>query len=127
MTDFAIRVSQYVRLRDEIKKRNDAHKESIRELNETLEQLGCVLLQGLNAANADSVATPAGTVYKTQKKSASVVDMAAFWEHVVAGAAWDLVDRKANVTAVEDYIKEHQEPPPGVNFSSRFEVGVRRK
>ena len=47
-------------------------------------------------------------------------------DFVIANAAWDLLDRKANVTAVEEFIKSKAAPPPGVNYSSTFVAGVRR-
>jgi hypothetical protein len=39
-------------------------------------------------------------------------------DYVIANAAYDLLDRKANVTAVTEFIKENN-APPGVNFSPR--------
>jgi hypothetical protein len=39
---------------------------------------------------------------------------------------YDLLDRKANVTAVKDYVSENGTLPPGVNLSSIKTVGVRR-
>lgn len=126
MADFNTRVSQYVKLRDLIKERNDAHKTSMKPMNETLEQLNSVLLAHLNQVGANSAATDNGTVYRTEKKSASLADGKAFMDYVIAANAWDLLDRKANVTAVEEFIKGNNAPPPGVNFSSTYIVGVRR-
>lgn len=126
MTDIAKRVEQFVKLRDLIKQKNDEHKKLMKPYNETLEQLNALLLAHLNGLNGNSVATDAGTVYRTEKKTASLADAEAFMEFVIANGAYDLLDRKANVTAVEDHIKEHNAPPPGVNFTSTFTVGVRR-
>lgn len=127
MTDIAKRVEQYVKLRDKIKQIKDEQKKILKPYNETLEQLNALLLAHLNGLNGNSVSTDAGTVYRTEKKSASLADAEAFMEYVIANNAFDLLDRKANVTAVEDHINEHNAPPPGVNFQSTFEVGVRRK
>lgn len=126
MADINKRTSQYVQLRDLIKAREDAHKKAMKPLKDTLEQLNSVLLAHLNALNGNSVATDSGTVYRTEKKSASLADAQAFIDYVIANNAWDLLDRKANVTAVEDYIAAWSAPPPGVNFSSTYVVGVRR-
>jgi hypothetical protein len=105
---------------------NDEHKIKMKPFNETLEQLNSILLAHLNSLNGNSVATDAGTVYRTEKKSASLADAQAFMDFVIAHQAYDLLDRKANVTAVEEYIKGNYAPPPGVNFSSTFVAGVRR-
>lgn len=124
--DVAKRVEQFVKLRDLIKQRDDAHKEAMKPMREMLEQLNAMLLQHLNGLNGDSVKTAAGTVYRTEKKSASLADPVAFMDFVVQNGAFELLDRKANVTAVEDFINTNNVPPPGVNFSSAYTVGVRR-
>jgi len=124
--DISKRVNQYVRLRDEIKRLDDEHKERMKSHREVLEKLNNVLLSHLNDINGDSVRTDTGTVYRSAKKSASLADPDAFMRFVIGEQAWDLLDRKANVTAVADFIEDHQTPPPGVNFSTTFVVGVRR-
>ena len=124
--DISKRVGQYVKLRDEIKRLDDEHKLKMKVFRETLEKLNGVLLAHLNTINGESVRTDLGTVYRTEKKSASLADPDAFMRFVIDNEAWDLLDRKANVVAIADYIKEESSAPPGVNYSSRFEVGVRR-
>ena len=126
-TDINVRIAQYVGLRDKIKALDDAHKEKMKPFREMLETLGGVLLDHLKNQAADSVSTPSGTVYKTVKNSASIADGTAFWNFVVENNEWDLIDKKANVSAVQDFIEAHSSPPPGVNFSSVITVGVRRK
>lgn len=122
-----VRVAQYVGLRDKIKALDDAHKEKMKPFREMLDTLGGVLLDHLKNISADSVATSSGTVYKTVKNSASIADGTAFWQYVSEHEEWDLIDKKANVSAVLDYIEQHNSPPPGVNFTSVITVGVRRK
>jgi hypothetical protein len=126
MADINLRVEQYVKLRDIIKAKKDAHKKELEPFNETLERLNSVLLAHLNGMSVNSAATNSGTVYKTEKKTASLADAQAFMDFVIANNAWDLLDRKANVAAVEGHINTNNIPPPGVNFTSTFVVGVRR-
>lgn len=124
--DLNKRVGQYVQLRDKIKELDDAHKEKMAPYRETLEQLNCALLAHLNNIGGDSVRTESGTVYKTEKKSASLADKSAFWAFVSTGGDWELLDWKANAPAVARYIEEHSALPPGVNYSVTHVVGVRR-
>ena len=124
--DISKRVDQYVRLRDQIKKLDDEHKEKMKPYKEVLDKLNGVLLAHLNEIHGDSVRTGSGTVYRTAKKAASLADADAFMQFVIDNEAWDLLDRKANVTAVSDFIEENGGTPPGVNFSSTYIVGVRR-
>jgi hypothetical protein len=131
------RVEQYIALRDKIKSIKERHKEELSPYNETLEKLNSVLLGHLNTVGVDNAGTQHGTVYRTRKKSASIQDMTAFWSFCVTQGNFDLVDKRANVTAVEAYINEQVEaakadpsivpgPPPGVNFTVLEEVGVQR-
>lgn len=120
------RVAQYVKLRDTIKAKDDAHKAAMEPYRETLEKLNGLLLQHLNTIGADSVKAGSGTVYKTTKRSASLEDGDAFMRHVIGKEAWELLDRKANVAAVEAYVAENGVLPPGVKMSSTQVVGVRR-
>ena len=124
--DISKRVEQYVTLRDLIKVKETEFKEGIARYKKALEDLNTILLNHLNDIGGNSLNTDAGTVYKTEKKSAPLADPAAFMSYVVDNAAFDLLDRKANVTAVTEYIKQHGTSPPGVNFSTAFVVGVRR-
>jgi hypothetical protein len=124
--DFETRVAQYVKLRDLIRDKETSFKEYIKPYKEALDGLNNLLLNHLNSVGGNSVATDAGTVYRTEKKSASLSDPAAFMAYVITNDAYDLLDRKANVTAVEAYIRENGAQPPGVNFSSIYVVGVRR-
>jgi len=125
--DISKRVDQYVRLRDLIKTKEDEHKAAMKPYKEMLDKLNSVLLDHLNTINGESVRTDTGTVYRTEKKAASLADPDAFMRYVIGSEAWDLLDRKANVTAVSDFIEENNAPPPGVNFSTTYVVGVRRK
>lgn len=125
--DVNTNVDEYIRTRDEIRDIESRHKDELRPYKQKLEELGAVLLEQLQAVGGDGVRTKSGTVYVTEKKSASLADPALFMDYVVQNSAWDLLDRKANVTAVTDYIAEHNAAPPGVNYSAVLTVGVRRK
>jgi len=125
--DFNKRIEQYVKLRDLIKKKKDDFEATMAPAVQILEQLNNLILDHLNKVKADSVATPSGTAYRTAKKSAALADPDLFMNYVITNGAWELLDRKANVTAVVDFIETNNSPPPGVNFSQVFVAGVRRK
>jgi hypothetical protein len=125
--DLNKRVGQYVKLRDFIADVKEKHKKELEPLNEMLEQLNSLMLDHLSSIGAERAGTEHGTVYRTAKKSASVADMSAFWAWVVTQNDWDLLDKKANVKAVEDFMKKNNMPVPGVNFTEKYVVGVRRR
>lgn len=119
-------VKNYVRLRDKIKEVDDAHKAKTAAAREYLEQMNGHMLAQLNTVGGDSVKTPHGTVYRTMRRTASISDGETFRKFIIDNAAFDVVDWKANANAVDDFIKSNGAPPPGVNFTTAFTVGVRR-
>jgi hypothetical protein len=124
--DFEKRVDQYVRLRDIIKAKEEDHKKQLAPMKDMLQQLNNLLLGMLQQTKQDSANTAFGTVYRKTKKSATIADAALFRRHVIGGEHYDLIDWRANVTAVAEWIDENHEPPPGVNYSTSVDVGVRR-
>lgn len=120
-------VDHYVRLRDKLKESDDAHKKKTAAAREHLMLLNNKLLAKLNEVGGDAVKTPHGTAYRTSRNTASIADGDAFREYVLSNEAFDLLDWKANSTAVADFIGENAVPPPGINFSVAYTVGVRRK
>ena len=80
----------------------------------------------LETAGAQSVKTKEGTVYASTRYTASLADPQAFMDYVIKHTAFDLLDRKANATAVRDFVENHNALPPGVNLNAIRTVGVRR-
>lgn len=119
-------VDQVVRLRDKIKAADDAHKQRTATARAYKERLEAKLLERLNSVGGDSIKTPHGTAYRTTRRNASIADGGAFREFVVSQNAFDLVDWRANAPAINDYIRANKSPPPGVNYSETYTVGVRR-
>lgn len=123
---FDKRVDQFVRLRDKIKEIEERQAAELSPYKEALDKLSALMLQHLNNVGADKVGTEFGTVYRSEKKSATLADKSAFWTYVTTQGLWDLLDYKANAPAVAEFIEKNNIPPPGVNYNVRFTVGVRR-
>ncbi len=121
-----LRVDQYVRLRDMKAEIAERHKEELRGINEAMSLLEEIFLREMSSLSVSSLKTNAGTVSQKRKESAALADPDAFWTHVVVSGNFDLVDKKANVTAVRDYIEQNGVAPPGVNWTSVNIASVRR-
>lgn len=120
-------VAQGIALRDKIKQIQERHKTELAPYLETQEQLKNALLSHLNQVGADSIRTGAGTFFRAERVSASLADPDAFMKYVTRTGKFDLLDRKANKTAVEAYMEEHGVPPPGVSYTKAYDVNIRRK
>lgn len=125
--DIDKRVGQYIKLRAKIKEIEAKHKELMAPYKDMLEQLNTLLLGHLTQINTDSASTQSGTVYRTAKSSASIKDADAFLQFIQSTGQFDMLDLKANVTATAEYIEANKAPPPGVNYTSVYVVGVRAK
>jgi len=120
------RVEQYIKVRDAIKAANDAHENAMKPLVELQNMLTGWMQNFMEQAGADNIKTAHGTCYSSTRYTASLADPEAFMKHIKETGSFDLLDRKANVTAVKDYVQEHGKLPPGVNLSAIKTVGVRR-
>ena len=120
-------VHEYVQLRDLIKKIETKHEEELKPYKEAMAARGAQLEAFLTNSGSTGVKTAHGTCYKSTRYTASLADADAFMKYVIKTGEFELLDRRANPTAVRDYAKEHDgNLPPGVNLNAISSVGVRR-
>jgi hypothetical protein len=125
--DVEKRVGQYVKLRDLKAEMKAKHEEELKPVNETMGMIEEELKSALNAVNATNMKTDNGTVSLSIKATASAADINAFWTWIITQGAFDMLDKKPNVTAITEYVKQHGAAPPGVNYTTYQGIGVRRK
>jgi len=124
--DMDLRAGQFVKLRDMKAEIEERHKDELAPIKQAMDDLKELMKKGLDALAAESVKTSSGTVSFTTKSSAAIADMDAFWTYVVTTGQFELLDRRANVTAVRDHIVNQKNPVPGVNYTEYRDIGVRR-
>lgn len=119
-------VARYVELRDKKAEIEAAHKAHIAKYDEAMEKLERHLLAHLNETASESVATAAGTFFKSETTSAKVAD----WDQTLAfvreNEMWNMLDKRVNKTAVKEYMEAHNDLPPGVSLHREIVVRVRR-
>jgi 3-methyladenine DNA glycosylase AlkD len=120
-------VERYVKLRDNIKAKEDEQKQALAPFKELMKEMELAMQQHLASVGAESVATAHGTVYTTTKKSATVADAQVFRDWIIEHQAWDVCDIRANAPAVADYLDHFGALPPGLNYSTTMAVNIRRK
>lgn len=119
-------VAAYVRLRDQKAELKAQQAEVMKPYDEALAKLEAEALQILSDTGVESMKTSAGTVYKSVATSATVQDKSAFMDYIREHLAFDLLDVRANKTAVQDFVTENQDTPPGVVIRREMKVGFRR-
>lgn len=124
--DIDKRVEQYVALRDIVKSIDEKWETEKKKYTSLMEEVSGRIQKFMSENNiTENLKTKSGTCYVSTRYTASVQDGQAFMEFVKAGN-WDMIERRANPTAVKDYVKANNQLPAGVNLSAIQSLGVRR-
>lgn len=118
-------VEQFLTVRnalDRIKERYEQEREGLVNIREVLTGR---LLKIMETTGTTSLRSPHGTATLSVKHTASVTDPDMFMKYVIASNNFDLLERRANATAVIEYVKKNNNLPPGTNLSEWRGVGVR--
>jgi hypothetical protein len=121
-------VEEFIRLRDERQQVEKGFEEEVKKrYGDRMEVIKVTLLDLLNKLGVDSIAGRTGTAFKSMTTSVTVADAREFRRHVIGGEHWDLIDWRANKTAVNELVDSGEPVPPGINRSSFWNINVRRK
>lgn len=120
------RIAQYVQCRDLIAKIKERQEQELKPYTQLLEQISAKIQQFMDTNNVVNVKSKAGTAHFTSKQTASLADPDAFMQFVISNSKFDLLDRRANATAVRAFVEETKTLPPGCNINTIRTLGVRR-
>lgn len=121
----AKRTAQYRSIRDKLKEMDEAHEKAKEPLLKIKALLEGYFEKFLEHTGQQSAATPSGTVHWNSRTTATLEDAEAFMQFVISTQSFDLIDRRANATAVREYAETNKSLPPGVNLSTIRTVGVK--
>lgn len=125
--DIDKRIQQYIEVRDAIKRVDAKWEAEKKPLQEIQEKLSGRISKFMEANNiTDNLKSKSGTCYLSTRYSATLADPQAFMDYVVSSGKFELLDRRANTTAVKDYVEQNGCLPAGCNLSGIQTVGVRR-
>lgn len=119
-------VESYIALRDQKQEMEREHARALVPINEAMVQAEQAMLAKLNEMGIQSLRTQYGNIIKAKKTTVSVADWEVTLGFIQDHELWHMLERRIGKAAVEQYIDEHGEPPPGVNVSSIFTVQFRR-
>lgn len=118
----------FIALRDRRAQRKAAYTDDDADDKGKQDKIEIEFLRRFQERGIDNVAArDVGTAYRTTRASATVGDWDAFLDHVVSNEAWEMLERRVNKTAVEQFKAEDGDLPPGVNWSETQVVNFRRK
>lgn len=116
----------------DIEAREKAFKESLHPDKVALDILETELLQELNTRGLKSCSVVSddprlsGTLYTTIRLSSKVEDAERFFGYVLKTGQTDLLFARAADKAVQAFIEENKEPPPGVVVSETQKLNFRK-
>jgi hypothetical protein len=119
-------IEKYIELRDKKSDLSAAYKKKVAGLDAALDQLEAILLEKLNEIGMDSAKGSTGTVYKSKRTSATVADWDYVLDYIQKNELWNMLEKRVSKQAVEQYVEEHGNLPPGINWREELVVNIRR-
>lgn len=110
------------KLGDEIK----AAEAAVDVIKKKREKVDTEFLRRFNEQGLTSVKTKVGTPYIITYESFSVADKDAFTNWIEQTGALDFLEVRANKSMVSAYKEEHNDLPPGINYSATLKIGVKK-
>tara|TARA_B110000908_G_scaffold148558_1_gene181122 strand:- start:985 stop:1386 length:402 start_codon:yes stop_codon:yes gene_type:complete len=118
----------FIALRDRRSQRKAAYDEDDAGDKGKQNKIEVEFLRRFQDRGIDNVsARGVGTAYRTTRSSATVADWDSLLEHVKTNEAWELLERRVNKTAIEQFKTVEGDLPPGINWSETQVVNFRRK
>lgn len=119
-------ISGILRAKEKMADIDDEAKRQKKPLADTVAKLEGWIQAEAEKEGLDKIPTPAGTGYWSTHYKCTVSDQTVFMDYVKETGDLSLVDKRANKTAVKDFVNEHGQPPPGVNFGGYRVFQIRK-
>lgn len=120
-------VAKYIALRDLKAQLKAEYEARVAPVQEAMNKAEAYILQKMDETGASAFKTDAGTAYSSTRTAASLADWDLFREFLSQQEdPYMFLDRRVNKTAVEEYSKETDDLPPGVNWRVERTVNIRR-
>lgn len=121
-------VQTYLLLRESREQLKDRFERRDKAMRAAQEHIEAALAVHIEKSNVTGLNTKYGTVFQSPQSTARVADKEAFLLYLRENDAWHLATIGANKATVGDHLAEHEGVlPPGVDWSSRIKVQIRRK
>lgn len=117
---------KYIQLRNRKAEMDAEHKKKMEAINSAMDRCEAYLLNTLNGMGVDSVKTPAGTVFTKVASSATVADWPMLLEFVKRNELWAVLKKDVAKSVVQEYRDEHNDLPPGINWSETRVLSIRK-
>lgn len=121
-------IARYIKLRDERDEVKKAQAEFIRtEFTEPMLKIENAMLKFLEKTGQNSAkARDIGVAFVSERSSDKVTDRDAWLKFVIENEQFEFIESRVNKAALDEFIEENQDLPPGVSRSVERTVKIRR-
>jgi hypothetical protein len=121
-------VKFYLLLREARERAKDRAERRDKELRNHQQTIEGALGAFMQRVNTEGLNTKYGTIFTAHQSTARIADKDAFLSFLKEQDAWHLATIGANKATVSQHLEEHEgNLPPGVDYSTRIVVQIRRK
>lgn len=118
----------FIGLRDRRAQRKAAYEDDDAGDRNKQDKIEVEFLRRFNERDIDNVSSRGvGTAYRSTRASATVADWDQLFDFIQTNEAFEMLERRVNKTAVQQYKDEHADLPPGVNWNETQVINFRRK
>lgn len=119
-------VERYLALRDKKAQYKAEYDAKVEAIDLAMTKVENYLLKLMQDLGVESIRTAGGTPYISRRSSASVSDWESFLAFVRQNDSWEMLERRANKTVVQQWREEHNDLPPGLNWREERVVNIKR-
>lgn len=117
---------QLAQLRNKLSAEIKAADDIVDALKAKREKVDVEFLKRFNAQGLTNVKTAHGTPYIIERTSVSIANPEVFRDWVLQNGALDFMELRANKNMVVAYKEEHDDLPPGLNWSAKLAIGLKK-
>lgn len=124
--DVKTAIAKYIEIRDRKDRLKEKHKAELQKYNDALAKIEAALLKFLHKTGQTSSKGTGGTAFIKQRTSDTVTDPVAYMNYIRENEAYDLLESRVAKAALDQFIEEHGDLPPGVRRTIEQQVQIRR-
>ncbi len=119
-------VKKYIELRNQIKVIEAEVEARTNALKQAMQAIETYFMALANSTGQTKFGTPHGTAFITTKTACRVKDWTATFDFIKSNEMWFMLTKDVSKAAVQEYIDQHQTPPPGVDWTVMKAIQIRK-
>ena len=119
-------IATYIGIRDKKEALVKKQKEDVAKYTEALKKIEGVLLKHFQTVGQTSAKSDEGIAFIKVANTDKIADRETFLEYVKENDLFDLLENRINSSALNQFIEDHNDLPPGVTRNSVQIIQVRR-